>query len=400
MKLLSSPNEIESAIKRLIRKCGSLRWAVAWASHGNPLFQLLKEHEDKIKQLTVGIHFYQTHPEFIGAFLDNEYVQFVMHPDGVFHPKLYFFDHSGGRWDCVIGSPNFTQAAFTGNAEIALHVSHLDVDAASTYEKLLSTLESYSSQAKRLTDKELEAYRSIWKRQQRRLNPLSGKYDPATKPTKKPSKSPLEVPLFVADWPEYYRSVKEDNQHTTEGRLAVLEEARQLFTNHGEFHKFSDKERKQIAGFEEKQTDGLDWLWFGSMVGHGYFKQAVNQNSREMSDALDEIPLSGAVTETSYKEYVKKIRRAFRNAATATATRLLAFKRPDYFVCLDSKNKRKLCEAFGITQSVGLDDYWEKVVARITDSNWWNSPEPEDGLEKRIWKCRSAFLDVRFYEPD
>ena len=43
---------------------------------------------------------------------------------------------------------------------------------------------------------------------------------------------------------------------------------------------------------------------------------------------------------------------------------------------------------------------WEKVVERITDSNWWNSPEPTEGLARRIWRCWAAFLDVRFYKPD
>jgi hypothetical protein len=60
VKFLSSPHEIESTLKRLFRKCDHVRWAVAWVSHGTPLFYLLKENEDKTQQLTVGIHFYQT----------------------------------------------------------------------------------------------------------------------------------------------------------------------------------------------------------------------------------------------------------------------------------------------------------------------------------------------------
>lgn len=400
MKFLSTPNEIETTLKRLLRKCDHLRWAVAWASHGTSLFDLLKGNEEKIRQMTVGIHFYQTHPDFIGAFLDNEAVQFVMHPSGVFHPKLYFFESENGRWDCVTGSPNFTHGAFTGNTEVAVHFSNADVDAAESHDKIVATLKEYSSQATRLSSSDLDAYRSIWKRQQRRLNPLSGTYEPPTKKPKKPSKSPLDVPLFVASWPGYFKSVsvKEDSDHTTKGRLAVLEEARRLFSKHGHFNEISENERKGIAGFWE--NDGFHWKWFGSMVGHGYFKEAVNQNRQELSDALGEIPLEGEITRSHFDRYIALIRRAFENAATGTATRLLAFKRPDYFVCLDSKNRRKLCKAFGISQSVDLDDYWEKVVERITDSNWWNSAEPEEELERRIWKCRAAFLDVRFYEPD
>ena len=53
-----------------------------------------------------------------------------------------------------------------------------------------------------------------------------------------------------------------------------------------------------------------------------------------------------------------------------------------------------------IGKHIALDGYWAKVVERFTDSNWWNSPEPQEALEKQIWKCRAAFLDVRFYQPD
>ncbi|MCX7428141.1 MAG: phospholipase D family protein [Planctomycetia bacterium] len=397
MQFLASPREIESTLTRLLHKCEQLRWAVAWASHAAPLFPLLKRYERKIQQLTIGIHFYQTHPDFIEAFLNHESVRFVMHPDGVFHPKLYLFESEGGQWDCVTGSPNFTHGAFTGNVEVAVHFSHFDVEASATHEKIESTLDSYSSKAKKLTNADLDAYRSIWMRQQRRLNPLSGSYEPPKK-SKKPTKSPLDVPLFVARWPEYYQSVKEDTKHTIEGRLAVLEKASGLLSTHEHFNELSDGERKGIAGFGN--TEELDWLWFGSMKGAGYFKQAINQNSKEISDALDEIPLTGEVTRTHFERYVGIFQTAFRNPATATASRLLAFKRPDYFVCLDSKNRRKLCKEFEISQNVELNDYWERVVERITDSNWWNSPKPAKSLEQRIWKCRAAFLDVRFYEPD
>ena len=396
MRILTSPSEIEGAIKHLTGRCDHLRWAVAWASHNFPLFNLLKENESKIRQLTVGIHFYQTHPGFIGAFLDQDTVRFVMNPNGVFHPKLYLFEFEGGTWECVTGSPNFTHGAFSVNAEVAVQISHKDIGAAAAYSKITAALDGFAGLAKRITESDLEAYWAIWKRQQLRLSPLSGAYEPPNEKPK-PKKSPLDVPLFVATWQDYFESVKEDTEHTTEGRLAVLEEARRLFTTKMQFNQMSGEERKGIAGFGRTAT--LDWLWFGSMQGAGFFKQAINQNSQQVSDALEVIPLSGEVSQADFDRYVAILRTAYTNVGVATATRLLAFKRPDYFVCLDSKNRDKLCEAFAVPKNVNLDNYWEKVVERTTDSNWWNSPEPTDDLERRIWKCRAAFLDVRFYEP-
>lgn len=157
-----------------------------------------------------------------------------------------------------------------------------------------------------------------------------------------------------------------------------------------------DDDRRGIAGLAE--TEELPWRWFGSMSGHFYFPGAIN-NNQLISDALDETPLVGGVTQDHFERYVAILRTAFEKAGRGTATRLLAFKRPDYFVCLDEMNRRKLCEEFEIPKSVMLDDYWEKVVQRILDSNWWNSPEPKNELERHIWRCRAAFLDVKFYEP-
>ena len=63
MKFSASPSEIDSALRTLTKTCTSLRWAVAWAWHGFPLFDLLVKHRDKIDQLTVGVHFYQTYSD-------------------------------------------------------------------------------------------------------------------------------------------------------------------------------------------------------------------------------------------------------------------------------------------------------------------------------------------------
>ena len=400
MRFLSTPSEIESVLKEQLTQCISVRWAVAWASCKSPLFEKLVECRDKIEQLVVGIHFYQTDPDFIEAFIDHPNVRFVMNPDGVFHPKTYLFECDDQTWVCVTGSSNFTKGGFSTNSETAVAFDMHDDDEGSTYTKIDSTLNDYfsSEHARTLTQKDLTAYRAVWKRQQRKLESLSGTY--TTKPKKRKTKaSPLDVPLFVMDWLEYYSVVKDNKGvHTTEGRLRVLETAQSYFLSSNRFSDLDTDSRRGIGGFYE--TEEIDWLWFGSMKGHGYFKQAVNANSQNISDALDQIPLTGDLQEEHFNNYLAKIKDAFQNVGTGTATRLLAMKRPDYFVCLDSKNRNKLCEAFQIPKSVKLDDYWALVVARLMDTNWWNALEPSDEHQKRIWRGRAAFLDVMFYEPD
>ena len=88
------------------------------------------------------------------------------------------------------------------------------------------------------------------------------------------------------------------------------------------------------------------------------------------------------------------------SGALATATRLLAMKRPDYFVCVDSKNRKGLCHAFLVPTSVTLDDYWESFCMRIQQAAWWLVPEPKGTLERSVWRGRAAFLDALFYEPE
>jgi hypothetical protein len=77
-------------------------------------------------------------------------------------------------------------------------------------------------------------------------------------------------------------------------------------------------------------------------------------------------------------------------------------KRPDYFVCLDSKNKKALCETFGISQSnMTYERYWEEIIARIQDNAvWWNSPQPEGERQSEVWMGRAAFMDALFYQPN
>jgi HKD family nuclease len=395
MNFLASAPAIESALRRLINECKTLRWAVAWASQSAPLRGLLSESRGKIEQLTVGIHFYQTDPEFIKAFNMHEHAGFVMNPDGVFHPKLYYFDLPNGKWACVVGSANFTAGGLKSNNEVAVLIGEDDVDSEASRSAILSALDQFRRMGRRLSDADLTAYRDIWKRQQRRIQPLSGNYEPQGA-TGRPRRSPLDVPLFTAGWGTYFDWVKVDTILSTEGRLRVLEEARRLFIQYEHLADMPIEARKGIAGII--QTEQLDWLAFGSMRGSGYFKQAIASNCTAISVALDQIPLEGPVEFRHYEAFVEKFVGAFQNSGIATGTRLLTLKRPDYFICFDSKNRKKLCENFEIPQNVTLKDYWDKVVERLIDANWWNSSEPTGELERRIWAGRAAFLDVLFYE--
>jgi hypothetical protein len=91
--------------------------------------------------------------------------------------------------------------------------------------------------------------------------------------------------------------------------------------------------------------------------------------------------------------------KAFEGNFVGTATRLLALKRPDTFVCFDSMNRRELCQAFAIPQAgMDYDRYWDEIVERIQDSEWWLHPKPSSAIEKQISAARAAFLDSLYYD--
>lgn len=81
MKLITTGTELEKEFRRLTKQYDHFYWATAWASSGSKLFNDLLANKGKIQKIVVGIHFYQTHPDFIEAFLNDKKVRFIQQPD-------------------------------------------------------------------------------------------------------------------------------------------------------------------------------------------------------------------------------------------------------------------------------------------------------------------------------
>lgn len=136
------------------------------------------------------------------------------------------------------------------------------------------------------------------------------------------------------------------------------------------------------------------------MKGAGRFRNAIDRNDVNLSAALDRIPRDGLVSEEHYRAFIDSFLRAFPKGGDgiAVATRLLSMKRPDMFVCLDSKNRAALCKEFGIAQNkLEYERYWREIIERLRLADWWNAPCPNGGEEKAIWLGRTALLDALYY---
>ena len=85
MKLISSNRRLVSRLTRLIENHFEVTFAVAWASSGTSVFDLIQRYPSKIKRAVIGTHFYQTHPDVLDTFQGKPNVRFVLQPSCVFH---------------------------------------------------------------------------------------------------------------------------------------------------------------------------------------------------------------------------------------------------------------------------------------------------------------------------
>jgi hypothetical protein len=177
-------------------------------------------------------------------------------------------------------------------------------------------------------------------------------------------------------------------------RLQVIRAVRQFFARRAHFRDIDYPERRKIAGLFS--SGNPDFLLFGSMRWVGLFKRAVKDNNEGISLALDEIPLDGDIARDQYQRFTDRFLRAFQRSGMALASRLLAMKRPDTFVCVNNQNREGLFQAFRLSPSRDAEAYWE-MIERVRASTWWKAPAPVPADEREVWDARAAFLDALFY---
>ncbi|MGD1073939.1 MAG: hypothetical protein ABSB15_27830 [Bryobacteraceae bacterium] len=97
MKLLTTSREIEAEFGRLLDQHTQVSFAVAWASIGFSRYDQFVKHRRKLIRAVVGVHFYQTHPDFIAEFMGDDRVRFVKQPDGPRWERSSFHQESWTR---------------------------------------------------------------------------------------------------------------------------------------------------------------------------------------------------------------------------------------------------------------------------------------------------------------
>jgi HKD family nuclease len=392
---------VRATLSRLIPDHDEFHWAVAWGSMTDVAVALM-DNRRKFRDVTFGVSFSQTDPDLVDALVGVSGARVATKFEGgTYHPKIFGF-RSKSRAEAIVGSANFTFGGLGKNHEAAVHIKGSVSDP--LFLELFKFTKKSAELGELVTPEYAVAYRASHTRAARMAKPPR---DPMVgleliKP------AGFASPLVSMTWPEYVAQVNESSHHTVDESLSLLRIAQQLFSSVKSFADLDAGPRKAIAGIlgkRQKITNELnrEWGWFGSMKGMGDFANRIDENDKYLAAALDGIPQKGEVTKGHFQKFVRNFEKAFskssRKGGVPTASRLLAMKRPDTFVCISRPNLLLASERMGFSRStLKLDDYWEKVIEVIRLSEWYNADKPQ-GAEGELWESRVAMLDAILYNP-
>lgn len=398
---LLDAKKTQSVLKRLISDHDEIQIAVAWGYNGK-LADLLMENSRKFRSVTFGLNGFATSPDLVQRLIGTKNAFIAKADKGIFHPKLYLF-RTENKAEAIVGSANFTKGGLDQNHEVCLHIKGSSED--EIFDQIQCELSGYDALRQPATQMLADSYR----RQFDAASKRRGQRDPILPDDKKGGKG-ITSSLAMMSWEEFAATTKIDPHHNFERRIKLLREIQRLFASVEWFSDLSTTEWKAVAGTlgkSENDAAGLDhhdWGGFGSMGGNGDFAGLIKRQDRQLSAALDCIPRKDPVTLQDFEEYCRRFRKAFTEANAhhvgeyPTATRLLAMKRPDTFVCANGKNKRNLAKALNFAPTtLSLANYWERIIVPIQSSPWYNASRPS-GDDSELWDYRVAMLDTIYYD--
>lgn len=399
IKLLDS-KDIAKRLSLLIIKHKEIAIAVAWGQL-TEVAETLLNNSGKIQSLLLGVDFCATDPELVDRLVKVPHAYVARDMPGCFHPKIFYFQ-SGSKAEVIIGSANFTRGGLGKNFEACVHVKGPADD--SFFQQVRKLLEEYKPLHLAITAELAESYR-------RQANAASKRPRPKNPilPTGGKKWRSINSTLAVMPWKTFAKLAAQDLHHDFDKRLRLVRYVQQMFAKAASFKDLSVAEWKVVAGVlgsieaEAAELDDCNWGWFGSMGGAGTFAQLIGRRDNGLADALDLVPRRGRVTKHQFDAYVTAFTEAFsaasRKGGVPSATRLLAMKRPDVFVCVNGGNKIGLAEALSFAPTtLDLNNYWERVIEPIQQAPWFNEPRPL-GRDMELWDARVAMLDAIYYSP-
>lgn len=398
---LIDAGETGRRLRALIKKHDRISIAVAWAGV-MPVAETLLENTTKFESVLLGVDFSATDPALIERLVDVPNAFVARNRIGCFHPKIFYFQ-TRDLAEAIIGSSNFTQGGLGPNFEANVCVKGA-VDEP-FFQQVRNQLERYEHLKLKITGPLAASYRRQSKAASNRPRPKNPVLSDEIQDWAR-----VNSPLGIMSWTEFVRLARQDLYHDFAKRMKLVRAIQQIFFKALSFANLTTAEAKGIAGVlgkadaESAKIHELDWGWFGSMGGAGTFASLIGKMDNKLAAALDAIPKRGDVSEAQFNNYVTAFAAAFlrqpRTAGLGPATRLLAMKRPDLFVCVNNRNKGGLAAALAFAPStINLKNYWRRVIEPIRQAPWYNAPRPV-GRNADLWDARVAMLDAIYYRPD
>lgn len=390
MKIIVEAYEINSIISTAIKKYQHISFAVAWASSRTNAFKSLLNRKGHIEHCVVGLHFFQTDPNFMKHFVPNGPIKFLKKTQGIFHPKIYLFWNSPTDWIGLIGSANFTKSALAYNDEV---MTLIDTNDESMFYSFKKTIDRYYNQGKLLSQEDFIEYQN----QRTRKTKIKEDNDNF----KDISTLGLES-IFSLSWNQYYKKLK----HTPyfKERLDLLTQAKELL-HLNQFEDLDEETRKNIAGVIKVGKTIPNWHLFGRMPS-SRFANRLKDSYKDISKQLGKVSINREITKAEYLDFISYFRKyddyGYR---ISTVSRLLAMKLPNQFFCLTSANEQGLLKALNNTKSIQKDykdamyeRYWDEIIVSIKNANW-NQEKPKNPSKEELlaWNYRAALLDTLLY---
>jgi hypothetical protein len=315
--------------------------ATAWASDGSAVADALWRARGRIESLVVGLDFHQTDPKFLRRF--RPWARVYQSADGTFHPKVYVF-RRGRTFDAIVGSSNLTRAGFGDNIEANLHVTGATTE--TSFTSLVRFIEDLAHDAEQWSERRIDHYEKEWRKARRDIKRLRN-----FKPAPKRGGSGGAAPSLHVDWKTFARELSRaiaprapagsgdsfrPGPPDNPGYIGVVTEVQRLFTRHRQLAQMKEVDRLKVGGLIDPYGH------FGRMTGAGLFNHYMRAEPKRLDRALDHIPAKPSkVSEDQFHAFVTAIKRTKGLGRPAVGSRLLAMKRPDVFMCLDSATLRK-----------------------------------------------------------
>ena len=402
MRLISK-NELLPRFTDLVGEAKRVDIAVAWAKKCDAL-DVLAEAADRGTQIRIalGLSMNGTAPAALEKLNEFAKLRIVSPRSGIFHPK--FFSFRGKGWTiCWVGSSNLTAGGFGGNTELVFEFEDI-------------------------AQKGRDWFRPLWKGLDPDPEPVIAAYIESYTP---PVPSPR--PRFQGDEPEVEPL---PDQATWE----QLVEGLRTRDDYCLFHEYSwgvlgktfsylhtiDRGR-EIAGLDDwvhleseecnviMGRDASTGTW--GLLGHFDHRNTMPAFSSADGDVREQIQeLLGPVLEIPDYEIVPTnvaldTVQAIKDVpyfGPAAATRLVTLARPDCLVSVNSQSAKGLARLSRVAETEGrqprvitndLANDYARLLDWVYRQEWFNAPEPDDVLEREVWRCRAALLDAFVYPP-